>query len=50
MAEGLIAAGEAPIYNLSPYDYKTENYLVSFFGRANYSYKDRYLLHGNVAR
>ncbi len=22
----------------------TENYLVSFFGRANYSYKDRYLL------
>ena len=43
VAEGLIAAGEAPIYNLSPYDYKTENYLVSFFGRANYSYKDRYL-------
>ncbi|MCD8305522.1 MAG: TonB-dependent receptor [Prevotella sp.] len=24
--------------------YKTENYLVSFFGRLNYSYKDRYLL------
>ncbi len=24
--------------------YKTENFLVSFFGRMNYSYKDRYLL------
>lgn len=24
--------------------YRTENYLVSFFGRANYSYADRYLL------
>lgn len=24
--------------------YKTENYLVSFFGRLNYSYKDKYLL------
>ncbi len=24
--------------------YKTENYLVSFFGRLNYTYKDRYLL------
>ncbi len=26
----------------------TENYLVSFFGRANYSYKDKYLLTGTV--
>lgn len=43
VAKGLIAAGEAPLYNFSPYYYKTENYLVSFFGRANYSYKDRYL-------
>jgi len=24
--------------------YKTENYLVSFFGRVNYSLMDRYLL------
>ncbi|MGD9929739.1 MAG: SusC/RagA family TonB-linked outer membrane protein [Mangrovibacterium sp.] len=27
---------------------ETENYLVSFFGRANYSYKDRYLLTATV--
>lgn len=26
-----------------PYVFKTENYLVSFFGRINYSYADRYL-------
>jgi TonB-dependent starch-binding outer membrane protein SusC len=25
-------------------DYETENYLVSFFGRLNYAFKDRYLL------
>jgi len=25
-------------------DFKTENYIVSFFGRANYTYKDKYLL------
>lgn len=25
-------------------DYKTENYLVSFFGRMNYTFKDKYLL------
>ncbi|WP_212747546.1 SusC/RagA family TonB-linked outer membrane protein [Fodinibius saliphilus] len=25
-------------------DYKTEHYLVSFFGRANYTFKDKYLL------
>lgn len=29
-------------------DYKTENYLVSFFGRLNYTLKDRYLLTGTV--
>ena len=28
----------------TPYRFKTENYLVSFFGRANYSLMDRYLL------
>ncbi len=27
---------------------ETENYLVSFFGRANYSYKDKYLLTGTL--
>ncbi|WP_198597244.1 SusC/RagA family TonB-linked outer membrane protein [Gracilimonas amylolytica] len=25
-------------------DYKTENYIVSFFGRLNYAFKDRYLV------
>jgi len=29
-------------YNKTKYDYKTENYLVSFFGRANWSLMDRY--------
>ncbi len=28
----------------TPYLFKTENYLVSFFGRANYSLMDRYML------
>ena len=32
------------IYNESLYDYKTENYLVSFFGRLNYIYKEKYFL------
>ncbi len=32
----------------TPYRYKTENYLVSFFGRANYSFKNRYLLTATV--
>lgn len=27
---------------------ETENYLVSFFGRANYTYKDKYLLTGTL--
>ena len=30
--------------NPTSYNYKTENYLVSFFGRLNYSLMDRYLL------
>jgi len=29
-------------YSLSTYKYLTENYLVSFFGRLNYIYKNRY--------
>ena len=28
----------------TPYKFRTENYLVSFFGRANYSLLDRYML------
>ncbi len=28
----------------TPYNYKTENYLVSFFGRMNYTLMDRYML------
>ena len=32
----------------TPSVYKTENYLVSFFGRANYNYADRYLLTATV--
>ncbi len=32
----------------TPYNYRTENYLVSFFGRANYSFRNRYLLTATV--
>ena len=32
----------------TPYEYRTENYLVSFFGRANYSFKNRYLVTATV--
>ena len=39
-------AGEK--YNESFYKYLTENYLVSFFGRANYSYKNRYFLTATI--
>ncbi len=31
-------------YNMDTINAPTENYLVSFFGRVNYSYKNRYLL------
>jgi len=31
-------------YNIDTVDNPTENYLVSFFGRFNYTFKDRYLL------
>ena len=30
--------------NPTSYDFKTENFLVSFFGRLNYSYKSKYLV------
>ena len=34
----------------TPYTYKTENYLVSFFGRLNYTLLDRYMLTATVRR
>jgi len=34
----------------TPYEFKTENYLVSFFGRMNYSLMDRYMLTFTVRR
>ena len=34
----------------NPYTFKTEYYLVSFFGRVNYSYDNRYLLTATVRR
>ena len=36
------------LHNYSDYKYLTENYLVSFFGRANYIYKGRYYLTATV--
>jgi len=36
--------GETAYYQQNGLGYRTENYLVSFFGRANYSYDSRYLL------
>lgn len=39
-------AGEK--YNEKPYSWATENFIVSFFGRANYSLLDRYLLTATV--
>ena len=35
---------EKNYYNRSKGEYKTENYIVSFLGRANYSFDDKYLL------
>ena len=34
----------------APYTYKYESYLVSFFGRANYSFDDRYLITATLRR
>lgn len=39
-----VAALRGTPYQAKVGDWKTENYLVSFFGRANYSLYDRYLL------
>ena len=35
-------------YNAYEHTYRTENYLVSFLGRANYSFRNRYLLTATV--
>ena len=35
-------------YNWDLYKYKTENYLVSFFGRLNYTLMDRYMITATV--
>ena len=35
--------GETAYYQQNGLGYRTENYLVSFFGRMNYTYADRYL-------
>ena len=35
-------------HDWSMYNYKTENYLVSFFGRANYTLMDRYMFTATV--
>ena len=34
----------------TPYSFKTENYLVSFFGRLNYTLLDRYMITATVRR
>ena len=34
----------------TPYSFKTENYLVSFFGRMNYTLLDRYMITATVRR
>jgi len=37
-----VASKRGTEYSKSEYEYKTENYLVSFFGRLNYIFKNRY--------
>ena len=41
---------DASYYLSNPYTFKTEYFLVSFFGRVNYSYDNRYLLTATVRR
>lgn len=41
---------DASYYLNAPYRFKTEYYLVSFFGRANYSFDNRFLLTATVRR
>ena len=42
------AAKSGQVHDPSEYKYLTENYLISFFGRANYIYKDRYYFTATV--
>lgn len=43
--QGGFSINDNPVNNLI-----TENYLLSFFGRVNYNYKNRYYISGNVRR
>lgn len=43
--QGGFSVNDNPVNNLI-----TENYLLSFFGRLNYNYKNRYYISGNVRR
>ena len=40
--------GYVPNYNLIENEWKTENFLVSFFGRANYAFNNKHLLTATV--
>ncbi|TKG91516.1 SusC/RagA family TonB-linked outer membrane protein [Puteibacter caeruleilacunae] len=40
----------ATLFDIKPTDYKRENSLISFLGRVNYAYKNKYLLTANVRR
>lgn len=46
--EHSVTADGSNIDLVAPKTTKTENYLVSFFGRANYSYDDRYMVTATV--
>ena len=47
--ESISADGKETVLK-APYTYKYESYLVSFFGRANYSFDDRYLITATLRR
>ncbi|MBS7290517.1 MAG: TonB-dependent receptor [Bacteroidales bacterium] len=47
--ESISADGKETVLS-APYTYKYESYLVSFFGRANYSFDDRYLITATLRR
>lgn len=47
-ATNTVSPGEQ--WNFYDYKYRTENYIVSFFGRANYTLMDRYMLTATVRR
>ncbi len=49
-ADGTTTPAAGQLYNASTSIWKSENYLVSFFGRANYIAFDRYMLTATVRR